>query len=138
MLQVPKLQVVLLHWFIKTQFVLEVSFKRKDAKGAKTQRRDRPLPSSAYHSSLFTYHYQVYLAGTKTVGLSYVTPMVRPELGLKFVSPLIPAKSNRKPEARICIPKRASDCDSVPSGPVPGRVFARPLTSPAKLNWWFR
>lgn len=54
MLQVPKLQVVLLHWFIKTQFVLEVSFKRKDAKGAKTQRRDRPLPSSGL--PLITFH----------------------------------------------------------------------------------
>ena len=55
-----------------------------------------------------------------------MTPIVNPELGLKFVRPLIPAKSKRRPEARTCIPSRASACDSVPSGPFPGRVLARP------------
>ena len=50
----------------------------------------------------------------------------------------MPAKSKRSPDARICIPRRASDCDSVPSGPPPGLVFARPFTSPAKLNCLFK
>src|SRR6266508_6587188 len=49
-----------------------------------------------------------YLAGVKIEGVSYVTPTVIPERGLRLVNPLIPAKSTRNPEARICIPKRAS------------------------------
>ncbi len=60
-----------------------------------------------------------------------MTPTVNPELCVKLVRPLIPAKSNLNPEALICIPRRASACDSVPNGPFPGRVFARPFTSPA-------
>ena len=57
-----------------------------------------------------------------------MTPTVMPDRGLKLVNPLMPAKSKRKPDARICIPRRASPCDSVPNGPLPGRVFARPFT----------
>ena len=59
-----------------------------------------------------------------------MTPTVTPERGLNLVNPLMPAKSKRNPEARICMPKRAWPCDSVPSGPVPGRVFARPFGNP--------
>src|SRR5438105_891872 len=83
---------------------------------------------------LWTIPILFYFAGVKIEGVSYVTPTVTPERGLNFVRPLIPAKSKRKPLARTCIPKRASPCDSVPSGPVPGRVFCRAFISPARLN----
>src|SRR5207247_7273673 len=79
-----------------------------------------------------------HLAGVKIEGVSYVTPTVIPERGLRLVNPLIPAKSKRNPEARICMPRRASPCDSVPRGPLPGRVLARPFTSPARLNCLLR
>src|SRR5712692_7985940 len=72
--------------------------------------------------SLFTCHWSlIYLAGLKMDGESYVTPTVIPECGLKLVSPLMPAKSKRNPDARTCMPSRASPCDSVPRGPRPGR-----------------
>src|SRR5215831_16657453 len=78
--------------------------------------------------------FQCYFAGVKSEGVSYVTPTVTPERGLNLVRPLIPAKSKRRPLACTCMPKRASPCDSVPRGPVPGRVFCRPFTSPSTLK----
>src|SRR5437016_4856612 len=88
----------------------------------------------ACHSALVTcYLLLVHLAGAKIEGVSYVTPTVSPERGLSLVNPLMPAKSKRGPEARTCMPRRASPCDSVPSGAAP-RVLTRPFTSPARLN----